>query len=73
MQRIVVRRKKGENCTSVLMPKVLKKLNETHDQSRRSRLVSEAGQLFEVEDYTYIFVVNLETRSCCHQSQQRKW
>ena len=51
-------------CGSVLMPRVLKKLNDAHDESRRCRVVSEADMVFEVQDYNYKFVVNLETHSC---------
>lgn len=64
MQRVTVRRKKGVACTSVVMPRVLKKLNDTHDQSRKCRLISEAGHIYEVEDYKYTFVVNLQSRTC---------
>ena len=64
MQRIVVRRKKELNCTSVLMPRILSKVNELVDNSRRCRVVTEAGASFEVQDYNFKLVVNLDTRSC---------
>ena len=64
MQRLVVRKKKGLRCTSVLMPRVLSKLNDNHEASRRCRVISEAGRAFEVQDYNYKFVVHLDTRSC---------
>ena len=69
MQRVTYRRKKGLACQSVVMPRVLKKLNESHDQSRRCRLVSEAGHMYEVLDYSYTFVVNMEQMTC----DCRKW
>ncbi len=41
MQKITVRRKKGERCTTEMMPRVLKKINETYEQSRVLRLKTE--------------------------------
>lgn len=64
MQRLVIRRRKGQVYSGVVMPRVLKKLNESHDQSRRCRIVSEAGLTFEVQDYNFKFVVNIERHEC---------
>ena len=59
-----MRRKKGQSCTSVVMPRILKKLNDAHDQSRRFRLILDAGSMYEIEDYKHKFIVNLEARTC---------
>ena len=64
MQRITFRRKKGAACQSVVMPRVLKKLNESHDQSRRCRFISEAGHMYEVMYYSFTFVVDMNAWSC---------
>ena len=73
MQIISWRRKKGAICNSVVMARVLKKLNESHDQSRRCRLVSEAGQMYEVMDYSYTFVVNMQNWSCDCRKMGHWW
>ena len=64
MKRVTVRRRKGLKCQSVVMPKLLSKLNDIATESRNCRLVTESGRIFEIEDLSFTFVVNLDLRTC---------
>ena len=64
MKRVMVRRRKGLSCVSVVMPKTLKKLNDISVESRNCRIATESGSIYEIEDLSFRFVVNLDARTC---------
>lgn len=64
MKRVVMRKKKGLACASVVMPRTLYKMNEISHDARRCRILTEMDHVYEVEDLTFKFIVNLQKMSC---------
>ena len=72
MQRVKLRKKQGLACNTLLMPNVMKKVNEHADQARELKLSikSEMHPEYEIEDYSFTFLENMETRTCnCNRWQ----